>query len=51
MFAKPTRGLYEIEPSSAWNPTVIYGVGVVEDVDRLYSDMHTYLASSGGWQQ
>ena len=47
VFAKPTQGLYEIEPSSAWNPTVISGVGVVEDVDQLYQDMHTYLADSG----
>jgi hypothetical protein len=48
VYAKPTRGLYEIEPSAAWNPTVICGVGVVEDVDQLYNDMHTYLATSGG---
>ena len=47
VYAKPTPGLYEIEPSSAWNPTVISGVGVVEDVDQLYNDMHTYLANSG----
>ena len=47
VYAKPTQGLYEIEPSSAWNPTVVSGVGVVEDVDQLYNDMHAYLADSG----
>ena len=47
VYARPTRGLYEIEPSAAWNPSVIAGVGVVQDVQALYNDMHRYLADSG----
>ena len=47
VYARPTRGLYEIEPSAAWNPSVIAGVGVVQDVQELYNDMHRYLADSG----
>ena len=31
----------------AWNPSVVSGIGVVQDVDELYNDMHSYLASSG----
>ena len=44
---QPTAGLVEIEPSMAWNPSVVSGIGVVEDVDKLYNDMHSYLASAG----
>ena len=44
---QPTAGLVEIEPSMAWNPSVISGIGIVDDVDELYRDMHSYLASSG----
>lgn len=47
VYAQPTAGLAEIEPSMEWNPSVVSGVGVVSDVKRLYSDMHSYLASSG----
>ena len=47
MYAQPTAGLAEIEPSMEWNPSVVSGVGVVSDVTRLYSDMHSYLAASG----
>lgn len=47
VFAKPTPGLYEIEPSAAYNPSVVSGVGVVEDPNTLYSDMHAYLAQEG----
>lgn len=47
VYAQPTAGLAEIEPSMAWNPSVVSGVGVPADVQRLYSDMHSYLASSG----
>lgn len=49
VFAEPTRGLYEIDPSAAWNPTVISGVGVVDNVSELYTDMHRYLADAGAW--
>lgn len=45
---QPTAGLVEIEPSMAWNPSVVSGIGVVEDVGKLYNDMHSYLASAGG---
>ena len=44
---QPTAGLVEIEPSMAWNPSVVSGIGVVQSVDELYNDMHSYLASAG----
>ena len=44
---QPTAGLVEIEPSMAWNPSVVSGSGVVQNVDELSKDMHSYLASSG----
>lgn len=47
VYAQPTAGLAEIEPSMAWNPSVVSGVGVPADVRKLYSDMHAYLSSSG----
>ena len=45
--AQPTPGLVEIEPSMAWNPSVISGVGIVDNVRQLYHDMHSYLAAAG----
>ncbi|EIE27114.1 raffinose synthase [Coccomyxa subellipsoidea C-169] len=47
VFSEPTPGLVEIEPSMAWNPSVISGVGVVDNVRDIYSDMHAYLAAAG----
>lgn len=47
VYAKPTPGLKEIEPSLLWNPAVISGVGVPEDARQLFSDMHAYLAEAG----
>ena len=47
LFAQPTPGLAEIEPSMSWNPSVISGVGAPEDPAVLFNDMHSYLASSG----
>ncbi len=47
VYAQPTAGLAEIEPSMEWNPSVVSGVGVVADVSRLYADMHSYLSASG----
>ena len=47
VYAQPTAGLAEIEPSMEWNPSVVSGVGVVSDVSRLYADMHSYLSASG----
>lgn len=47
MYATPTPGLAEIEPSMNWNPSVVAGIGVVADPAVLYNDMHSYLASSG----
>eukprot|EP00803_Ostreobium_quekettii_P005322 evm.model.scf_2114.1 EVM.evm.TU.scf_2114.1 scf_2114:2316-14243(+) len=47
MYAKPTAGLLEIEPSLAWNPSVLAGIGVVDDPGELYNDMHTYLHNAG----
>ena len=47
MYAIPTPGLAEVEPSMNWNPSVVAGIGVVADPAQLYEDMHSYLASSG----
>ena len=47
VFAEPTPGLKEIEPSMAWNPSVVSGVGVPQSAAQLYNDMHEYLSSSG----
>lgn len=47
MYAVPTPGLAEVEPSMNWNPSVVAGIGVVADPAVLYEDMHSYLASSG----
>ena len=50
MYATPTPGLAEVEPSMNWNPSVVAGIGVVENPATLYNDMHTYLAASGDTQ-
>lgn len=42
-----TPGLYEIEPSMQWNPSVVAGVGFLRDPAQLYNDMHKYLSSAG----
>ncbi len=47
LYAQPTPGLAEIEPSMSWNPSVISGVGAPEDPAVLFNDMHSYLAGSG----
>jgi hypothetical protein len=47
VFAKPTESLKEVEPSLLWNPAVLAGVGIVNDVASLFQDMHSYLAESG----
>ncbi|GMH43621.1 hypothetical protein BSKO_11543 [Bryopsis sp. KO-2023] len=47
VYAKPTRGVLEIEPSLAWNPAVLCGMGVTDSVEDLYVDMHEYLMSAG----
>lgn len=49
--AVPTEGLAEIEPSMAWNPSVVSGLGLVEDVSTLFGDMHSYLEQSGQRQR
>lgn len=46
-YATPTPGLAEVEPSMNWNPSVVAGIGVVDDPAILYNDMHSYLAESG----
>ncbi|GFR50303.1 hypothetical protein Agub_g12493, partial [Astrephomene gubernaculifera] len=46
-YAAPTAGVLEIEPSMAWNPAVLAGIGVVTDPHRLYHAMHRYLADCG----
>ena len=50
MYATPTPGLAEVEPSMNWNPSVVAGIGVVANPATLYNDMHSYLASSGETQ-
>ena len=47
IFAEPTPGLKEIEPSMGWNPSVVSGIGVPQSAAQLYTDMHTYLSGSG----
>lgn len=47
IYSNPPESVKEIEPSMAWNPSVVSGIGVVEDVRQLYNDMHSYLAQSG----
>ncbi|KAG2488978.1 hypothetical protein HYH03_012419 [Edaphochlamys debaryana] len=46
-YASPTAGVLEIEPSMAWNPAVLAGIGVVTDPHRLYAAMHRYLSDCG----
>ncbi|KAL4423584.1 hypothetical protein ABPG77_004624 [Micractinium sp. CCAP 211/92] len=46
-FPKPTPGLSEIEPSTAWNPGILAGVAVPHRPDLLFNDMHAYLADAG----
>lgn len=47
IFAEPTPGLKEIEPSMAWNPSVVSGIGVPQSAAVLYNDMHHYLSHAG----
>ncbi|MEW5300241.1 MAG: hypothetical protein WDW36_003183 [Sanguina aurantia] len=47
LYASPTPGVLEVEPSMAWNPAVLAGIGVVNNPDKLYNAMHKYLADSG----
>lgn len=46
LYAKPTPGVLEVEPSMAWNPAVLGGIGVVQDPRKLYNMMHNYLHNS-----
>ena len=46
-YAEPTPGVLEVEPSMAWNPAVLAGVGVLQDPGSLYNRMHSYLRASG----
>ena len=45
--AQPTAGLVEVEPSMAWNPSVLSGIGIVDNILDLYTDTHSYLAAAG----
>uniref|UniRef100_A0A7R9V2S5 Alpha-galactosidase n=1 Tax=Chlamydomonas euryale TaxID=1486919 RepID=A0A7R9V2S5_9CHLO len=47
VFPEPTPGLLEVEPSMAWNPATLAGVGVPKDITALFSRMHQYLKSCG----
>jgi len=47
MPANPTPGVLEIEPSMAWGPGALGGIGIPEDAEELYQMMHSYLASQG----
>ena len=37
-------GVVDVDPPFAWNCQVVAGAGVVENVQQLYHDMHSYLA-------
>lgn len=37
----------QVEPSMAWNPAVLAGIGVVDDPLKLYTAMHSYLRDAG----
>jgi hypothetical protein len=39
-------GVLDVDPCFAWNCQVVAGVGVVNDISRLYRDMHAYLAGA-----
>ena len=46
-----TPGLLAVEPSQAWDPITLGGVGVCENAEDLgvfYEELHAYLARSGG---
>uniref|UniRef100_A0A1D2A580 galactinol--sucrose galactosyltransferase n=1 Tax=Auxenochlorella protothecoides TaxID=3075 RepID=A0A1D2A580_AUXPR len=47
VYGAPTPGVAEVEPSAAWNPAVLGGVGWVGDMGALFEDMHAYLAAAG----
>ena len=36
--------MVDVDPPFAWNCQVVAGAGVIEDVQQLYHDMHSYLA-------
>lgn len=40
-------GVLEVEPSMAWGPSALAGVGIVDDHKGLYEALHGYLASEG----
>ena len=45
-----TPGLLAVEPSQAWDPITLGGVGVAEraeDLGSFYEELHAYLARSG----
>eukprot|EP00193_Tetraselmis_chui_P000478 CAMPEP_0177763786 /NCGR_PEP_ID=MMETSP0491_2-20121128/7051_1 /TAXON_ID=63592 /ORGANISM="Tetraselmis chuii, Strain PLY429" /LENGTH=1004 /DNA_ID=CAMNT_0019279905 /DNA_START=153 /DNA_END=3167 /DNA_ORIENTATION=- len=44
---KATPGVLEVEPSMAWGPSALAGVGVVDDHEAMYEAMHEYLAREG----
>lgn len=46
-YGRATPGLLEIEPSTAWNPATLGGIGVVVNPEMLFDDMHTYLELAG----
>lgn len=47
VYARPPASLKEVEPSMAWNPSVLAGLGAVHDPAPLFRDMHSYLAGAG----
>ena len=45
-----TPGLLAVEPSQAWDPITVGGVGVVantDDYSKFFDELHMYLAASG----
>mmetsp|Transcript_5155 Transcript_5155/g.14425 ORF Transcript_5155/g.14425 Transcript_5155/m.14425 type:complete len:586 (-) Transcript_5155:513-2270(-) len=47
VYANPTPGVLEVEPSMGWGPASLAGVGVAKDPAQLYQEMHSYLAGCG----
>jgi hypothetical protein len=48
-YSKPTPHMLQIEPSLAWDPSSLIGVGGValDKLEEMYSRMYTYLVEAG----
>lgn len=50
VFANPTPGVLEVEPSMAWGPASLAGVGVVKDPAQLYEVLAVSMAGTSSWR-